>query len=224
MNKITFHRNTLYAICAIFFLCGFVLTVSSPFAYITAVTYLSFLAEEYRDGTIISMAVGVMILISATAGILGIYRNNSKILLFCLCGFVLLLIMEVVVASYRYTYNVSFENIVRINMVKSWKTYNETRSEETIWDSLQINFKCCGVNSANDYNWNQVPPSCCLRRGGPRCQQSESNVAGCFRLLMERYAAQSTLLAVAATVAAIAELIMIISGFAYYSSMPEKLD
>ncbi|KAG8178239.1 hypothetical protein JTE90_005608 [Oedothorax gibbosus] len=80
-----------------------------------------------------------------------------------LFGILLLIIFVVEIAGgvTAYVYKGQFEGFLKENMKKSIEQHQP--DSQKVWDDMQKEFECCGVDNADDYLNNNltVPLSCC---------------------------------------------------------------
>ncbi|KAG8230467.1 hypothetical protein J437_LFUL009956 [Ladona fulva] len=96
----------------------------------------------------------------------------------------ILLVLFVIFLSTCVSTLVARENAVKLiknSLKKTMKSYPQKESSSDAWDYMQKQFKCCGIDSYEDWNGN-IPSSCC-KNEAPDCDVTDTqaiNLTGCY--------------------------------------------
>ncbi|KAF6721061.1 Leukocyte surface antigen CD53 [Oryzias melastigma] len=126
---------------------------------------------------------GIIITCVSFLGFLGALKENRCLLLTFFLVLFLLMVVELALACLMLVKNEEIVNGVKGDLIAgldSAKKKNSTQESE--WDLVQKNFKCCGVNNYTDWG-NNIPKSCCR----DECDELpfQSYTMGCFVALSE---------------------------------------
>lgn len=193
----TFLRNVLYVFNMIFFLSGITFVAVGMYIILMRHTFVSLLGGTmFPVTTYLLLATGGLVIVIGCAGCFGACQEN-RCLLFTYAFFLLLIfLLEAVAGVLAYMYNgVIHEELTRnINDTMMQKYKFDTTITRAI-DDMQMEFKCCGSNSFEDWKhskWLQgndthkTPDSCCKSPSNScavRDHPSNINYIGCSKRL-----------------------------------------
>ncbi|XP_030829578.1 CD63 antigen-like [Strongylocentrotus purpuratus] len=161
----------------IFFIFGLGIIVGGS---LTLTLYSEYVDFTGNTGTAIPIAlicIGVFIFLTGFFGCCGAVKEN-----YCMLGtyafiMVLLLILELAAGISGYVLRDDIDKLVDDNMTDLQKEYNSSTSTQQLFDNMQKNLECCGVDNYTDwmgYNMSHpdmVPESCCMKPGTAGCNQ-----------------------------------------------------
>merc|ERR1712020_881543 len=109
--------------------------------------YLDFLNKSYLNAAIVLMIIGGVILIVAFFGCCGACTENACMMYTYGTLRALILIALIGVTVTIVVYKGDVEEIVKKNMEKAMKNYNNETAKgvKETWDLLQKDVKCCGT-------------------------------------------------------------------------------
>lgn len=135
--------------------------------------------------TTLIIIMGAIITVVGFFGAFGSLMENKCMLIVYFIFVFLMLLLEIIITVLGCTQKEIVQETVTQQMVISIReSYDPTEVDDEqglvkIWDQLQVEMKCCGVNSYSDwyniYAWpnkQQVPDSCC-QNYKPGCGQLE---------------------------------------------------
>jgi len=125
----------------------------------------------YQASPIVLWVIGGIILFIAFMGCCGTLRESKCMMMTYSTFLGIILILEVALAVGIYMNQDDIKTWVKDGLEKSLKEYNNDDTIRQVWDDMQKNLKCCGVNSYADWGIN-VPSSCCAN------QENCSNLFG----------------------------------------------
>ncbi|XP_044262951.1 tetraspanin-1 [Tribolium madens] len=132
-----------------------------------------------EQGAYILIAVGGFMFIVSFLGYCGALRESQCLLTTYGICLLVILIAEIAVACLTVAYKPKAEEETRKLLKSTIENYYsppENKDAVTLmWDHLQANLKCCGVNNYTDYRsstkWTNsgkvIPESCCVLEGDP---------------------------------------------------------
>ncbi|XP_043283335.1 tetraspanin-6-like [Venturia canescens] len=155
--------------------------------------YQHFLNKSFLSVPMLFIAVGTSIFCIAFFGCyIGVKETYYGISMFALL-MVLVFILELASGISGYVLRNEAQEVVREKMLETLPKYHANGSEIfNMWDQLQADFHCCGVDGAEDWvkhlvtNNSEMPMSCCLPQNGiigeATCNVNSTNLyhAGCL--------------------------------------------
>ncbi|XP_072181105.1 CD63 antigen-like isoform X2 [Diadema setosum] len=155
----------------IFFVLGIGIIVGGSLTLTVYQEYVDFTGDTGTAIPIALICIGVFIFLTGFFGCCGAIKEN-----YCMLGayaaiMVILLILELAAGIAGYVLRDDIDNLVDKNMKELMPKYNESESTQKLFDDMQTNLKCCGVNNYTNWlGWNQsqpntVPESCCVQPG-----------------------------------------------------------
>ncbi|GBM64910.1 CD63 antigen [Araneus ventricosus] len=143
----------------VFVVCGIILIVIGAIVQTKDVT--EFLDTKYVTAPTILIVIGCIIFVLAFLGCCGAVRENScMVTTFGILLFIIF-VVEIAGAATAYMYRGQFQTLLKDNMNK---TISQNKSDAaTVWNEMQIELECCGVDGPTDYldNSLEIPKSCC---------------------------------------------------------------
>jgi len=188
----TMLRYIIFLINFVFFLASVAIIAIGAYIQIQMKTYLEFIDNAYISSAIVLIVLGAIIMIVAFFGCCGACTENACMMYTYGTLLALILIALIGVTVTIVVYKGDVEKIVKENMEKAMKNYNNETNKgvKDTWDLLQKDVKCCGTEEYKDwfgvagFAQNQVPDSCCkVETEG--CGRTMTNIddfytAGCF--------------------------------------------
>ncbi|XP_073943530.1 tetraspanin-9-like [Choristoneura fumiferana] len=169
--------NGIFVLTGIILLIVGILVLERNSNYDELITYRFFVLPALAVGT------GVFIIFIS---VLGSFAAISEKFYFIIAYVVLMLIVLVLELSVTITaFKLEKETSTRIRapMEASLKYYETKRDVTKIWDDLQRDFQCCGVDSVNSWHRDRIPLSCCYIEYGTtsefRCNTDVAYAEGC---------------------------------------------
>ncbi|XP_072943562.1 uncharacterized protein [Epargyreus clarus] len=172
------------------------------------------------------LTLGLGLVVTAVLGSVGALREHVKILYVHACFFVFLVSVEVVVAVGGAVLSawVGGSSELRVQFYKNSTIEEEGAHHTVLWDTLQSENQCCGVDGPQDYAIlnRDVPASCCarahpLREGGARRQlhatcltERAYYVRGCEEVLRQKKAFKGNIFITIGVIFTLLEVVCII--------------
>ncbi|XP_053694047.1 CD63 antigen-like [Sabethes cyaneus] len=117
------------------------------------------------------VVIGSLIFVIAFFGCCGAYKENYCMTLTFSVLLVLIFILELAAGISGYVLRNDTYNLLSNSMKNSMKKYGANDSQEVtiIWDKIQMNYNCCGVESSKEwaevnpalFNISYLPMTCC---------------------------------------------------------------
>jgi CD63 antigen len=131
--------------------------------------YGSFLDDKYMYASDLLIVIGVIIFIIAFFGCCGALKENACMTLTFSTLLIVIFVLEVIVGVGGLLLKHKTDEFINKALTDTMKRYNTTNNTEItmLWDRVQNNFNCCGVNNYTDWqNENstthgEIPISCC---------------------------------------------------------------
>ncbi|XP_076643287.1 tetraspanin 6 isoform X1 [Halictus rubicundus] len=183
IKYLLFIFNFIFAICGI----G-ILTVG-----ILACVRLSSVTESLNTNVmfpaITLIVLGSIIFIISFFGCCGAIRESHCMTITFASFLLFILLVQVAVAVYAFVVVKNPENSISRDYRSIFNDYPQNKDSRDFIDAIQVTFRCCGVESPNDYttiyhNFT-TPWSCCGKEQGQSCTMDESHREGCAPILMD---------------------------------------
>ncbi|XP_015905097.1 23 kDa integral membrane protein-like [Parasteatoda tepidariorum] len=195
-------RNLLFVINFIFVICGIALIIVGALGTKKDMTH--FLDNKYITVPYILIVLGSVIFVISFFGCWGaMQENHFMVMVFALLVFVLMMI-ELAGGIAAYFYKGEVEDFLRMNMNESLAQQREESVK--IWNFIQYQFECCGIDGARDYmKLNLKIPNSCCKDNAP-CTETDA-FQGCFSQVLELVKGSITIIGGVAIGIAVVELL-----------------
>ncbi|XP_063922888.1 tetraspanin-9-like isoform X2 [Zophobas morio] len=187
----------------------------------------------------LAIVVGTITFILAFLACCGSWFQSRCMLVTYFSLVVFMFIAEFLVGSLAFVFRVSLGHTFRQELQNGlWHHYNVTargpNSLVTIWDNLQSEFKCCGVNNYEDWflidawpNKNWVPDTCCIpSKLEEDCGQSGNAdifySTGCYHQIHMWFVQRLHIVGVVGLVVAFIQLFGLISSMLLFCTVRHK--
>ncbi|XP_031627346.1 leukocyte surface antigen CD53-like [Contarinia nasturtii] len=175
-----------------FVLTGFVIFIVGAVIYVEINRYRGFLGEHFwllPIGT--SIVGGIVFFVS----FLCLFPRSKRtcILLYFFVLLCVLFVFEIIATADIISEKFKLNHTLINGFNEKFKHY---KNNVEIWDNIQVEMKCCGINGPDD--WHQkIPPSCChdLSQSKTNCTKSMAWQSGCKLPLLEYLNAKAIILA-----------------------------
>jgi CD63 antigen len=215
-------KYVMFVFNFVFVVCGIILIVIGGIAY-GRKDLTEFGKSQYVTAPTILISVGVIIFILAFLGCCGAIRESHCMV--TLFGILLLIIFVVEIAGgvTAYVYRGKFEEILKDNMNDSIK--QDRKDANKIWDEMQKEWQCCGIDGASDYlkNNRTVPDSCCKEPLETKeCDKPYDK--GCYKQLLENIQSKIAMVGGAAIGIGVVELLGVMFAFCLAASIKKEYE
>lgn len=152
----------------IFWICGLALIVVGILVQLGMHKNVMIKDPSASGVPILLIAVGVVIFFIAFFGCCGAWKENYCMVTTFAVFLSLIIIIEIAAAIAGYVFRNKVSAVVQDSLTDMITNYSNSTAEfKNSVDKLQIDLKCCGVNSSSDWRHykpegNSVPDSCCV--------------------------------------------------------------
>ncbi|XP_040008902.1 CD63 antigen [Xiphias gladius] len=153
----------------IFWLCGLALVVVGILVQLSLHNTFMIRDATASGGPIVLIAVGVVIFFVAFFGCCGAWKENYCMVTMFAILLSLVIIVEIAAAVAGYIFRNKLSAVVQDSLTEMISSYNSSKPDfKDAVDKLQMDLKCCGVNSSSDWknfrrDGDSVPDSCCVK-------------------------------------------------------------
>ncbi|XP_012229466.1 CD63 antigen [Linepithema humile] len=159
-------KYLMFAFNLFFVITGIVLMSTGLVIHGVYHNYQHFLDNSFFSVPSLLIAVGSIILFIAFFGCCGSLRENHCMIITFSTLLAVIFILEIIGGTMGYVMRGRIATIVEEKMVNTMPKYNNSKEIQFVWDQLQRDFKCCGMNNATDwtskpFNLSGIPMSCC---------------------------------------------------------------
>ncbi|XP_061183828.1 CD63 antigen-like [Saccostrea echinata] len=140
--------------------------------------YFILLGGQFSSAAALLIAVGVIIFFIALFGCIGAWKENYCCVMIYAVLLVIIFILEISAGIAGYVYHGEVETQVKKLMGDTQQKYQPGKDEAKVWDTVQTEFKCCGVTNYTEWEAllnNTVPKSCC-KKSANTCTGSEADI------------------------------------------------
>ncbi|KAK7580410.1 hypothetical protein V9T40_001039 [Parthenolecanium corni] len=131
--------------------------------------YREFLDEHFFSLPFLLVCVGIILFVITFFGCCGALQENYCMIWMFSILLGLLFIMETTLGFTAYALSDKAHNILSVSLNDTMHLYNKSYEITKVWDTLQVNLHCCGVNTHSDWYPvlnNSLPMSCCEPQTG----------------------------------------------------------
>ncbi|XP_075054270.1 leukocyte surface antigen CD53-like [Mixophyes fleayi] len=121
---------------------------------------------------------GCVIMVFGFLGCMGAIKENKCLLLTFFILLLLILLTEVILAIILFVYEKEIEPYVTKQLTTSFEdNKRQSNQNSTIWDIIQKELECCGINGSKD--WEATIPQSCCRVNTNVCTVKDVYESGC---------------------------------------------
>ncbi|KAL3855756.1 hypothetical protein ACJMK2_014959 [Sinanodonta woodiana] len=163
----------IFSFNLLFVLVGIALIACGAYVQIELKKYFQLVEGSFDSAAALLIAVGVIVFLIAAFGCCGAIRENHTCVMIYAVLLTIIFILEIAggIAGFvlKGKVQTSVENLMNHSLDEQIKNH----PPKGIWDDVQKEFKCCGVNSYTDWisRNSTVPDSCCMNSG---CNTTDS--------------------------------------------------
>ncbi|XP_011306310.1 CD63 antigen isoform X2 [Fopius arisanus] len=160
VKYLLFLFNLIFAITGVVFITvgGVILSYYSG--------YRNFLDNWFFAAPVLMIVVGVIVFLISFFGCCGAVKENHCMIITFSVLLLLIFALELGAGISGYMMRNEVGKMLLRRMNNSIYTYHTDNDVHNMWDTLQVDFKCCGINGTSDWWPTQfkepkLPPSCC---------------------------------------------------------------
>ncbi|ESO86955.1 hypothetical protein LOTGIDRAFT_235152 [Lottia gigantea] len=164
----------------LFFLMGVAMVGIGIYVQITQSNFLALLPKyEYVNVVGVMIAAGIIVLVVTFIGFCGAWMESQCMLIIYFTAVLVVFALEIAVGIIGFIYRDEIDGTLENQLLQGLKDPERRGS----WDIIQKQFRCCGVNSASDWQTDassSVPDSCCQYRGCGTTGMANAYRSGCY--------------------------------------------
>merc|ERR1711874_910204 len=178
-------RATLLSLTAFSACLGFILFVTGCIITSYYNAFIDFITGRYTEGSIFLIIIGLLVISVSGLGFYAAIRSDYILMAIFLTIMVFCVISEIIGSITMFALNKDWtqEMATRERLLKSLQNYSgKDEAEMKVWDLMQTDLQCCGVNNYTDYHSSilfldkqELPRSCC----GPLKLDKIGNIEKC---------------------------------------------
>ncbi|XP_015110265.1 CD63 antigen isoform X2 [Diachasma alloeum] len=183
VKYLLFLFNLIFAITGVVFITvgGVILSYYSG--------YRSFVDNWFFAAPVLMIVVGVIVFLISFFGCCGAVKENHCMIITFSVLLLLIFALELGAGISGYMMRNEVGKMLLNRMNNSMSTYHTDGDVHNAWDTLQVDFKCCGINGSADwwpvqFKQPKLPPSCCAEVSATaECDVNAvaSNSDGCLK-------------------------------------------
>ncbi|CAG9095970.1 hypothetical protein JYU34_007019 [Plutella xylostella] len=184
-------KYTLVSVCFLFVITGIIILAVGSSVQSAYNAYHPFLSERFFSLPAFCIATGIIIFIIASLGFYGAYKENYYLSMTFAGLMIVMLIFQLSACIAGYVLRGNTIAIVEKQLLSTTTLYGKGPDKSfeitALWDEVQRDFSCCGVNNASDWygklDPDGIPVSCCTLGVGAistfNCTAVEAYKTGC---------------------------------------------
>ncbi|XP_055296821.1 leukocyte surface antigen CD53-like isoform X2 [Sitodiplosis mosellana] len=149
-------RITIFCLNLFFVILGFLVLTIGIFTYVEYQQYREFLGDHLGLHGIGLIIVGCVTFVITLLCFIGKIRKSPCVLLYFMMVLVVIYLFEIACGIAVIVEKSKLDATLTKNLNK---IFNDYKSNEGIWEHLQTEMKCCGINGPDDWHTN-IPKSC----------------------------------------------------------------
>lgn len=159
VKSILFLFNLFFAFTGLILLC-IGLMIKEYF-----IQYEKFIDDKYFSASSLLIASGTIIFIIAFFGCCGALRENRCMILTYSVFLAAIMVLELSSGITAYVLSSETSELIERKLNSTMEEYNINKDVTILWDTVQSEFKCCGLNQYTDWGLvfqnHSLPVSCC---------------------------------------------------------------
>ncbi|KAK7488844.1 hypothetical protein BaRGS_00019979 [Batillaria attramentaria] len=206
-------------------LTGIAMIAVGAYLYVQKGDFLDLL-PKYEDinVTAVMIAAGIIIFVVAFIGFCGAWMESQCMLIMFFTVIFIIFAMEIAVGIVGFIYRDDIDEELGTQLREGLK---EEKRWPT-WDTIQTEFKCCGVGNATDWyaafdGAQQVPDSCCSYEGCGQRPQLAFGVPGCYQKVLDELDENFYALGVAGIVLGVLQILLLVMTMVLICTIRRKI-
>lgn len=185
-------KYLLFIFNFIFALCGLAILVVGVLIHVESNSYEAALPEGISFPAITLIVVGSIIFVIAFFGCCGAIRESHCMTITFAAFLLTLLIVQIAIGIYVFVVYKESNIDVKTVYSKIFKDYWASDAQRDTVDIVQKNLKCCGIDSYNDFSFNNpnmngtIPSTCCDHPSkNGMCSERDAYPHGCANAIKD---------------------------------------
>ncbi|XP_034950333.1 CD63 antigen-like [Chelonus insularis] len=188
-------KYLLFIFNFIFSITGIILIVVGIVVVVKSNELNQFSDDKMLATAVVLIITGFIIFFIAFLGCWGAIRESSCLLIAFGIALILIFIVEMAIGIASAVLKDTLSDTLKTGLKSSLNDYTKDEVKKN-WDNFQTELKCCGVDSADDWNGvlaeDTYPVSCC--DGIDPCLKVNTHKDGCLKILVKNLHSNSKLL------------------------------
>ncbi|KAK3580355.1 hypothetical protein CHS0354_014829 [Potamilus streckersoni] len=174
----------IFSFNLLFVLVGIALIACGAYVQIQLKKYFQLIDGSFDSAAVLLIVVGVIVFMIAFFGCIGAIRENHTCVMIYAVLLGLIFILEIAGGIAGFVLKDKVRDSVEKLMNTSLQKEIDQPVSPNIWDDIQKEFKCCGVETYKDWEKSGInktaPDSCCTVHGCDRRNSSLLYTEGCL--------------------------------------------
>ncbi|GBP26162.1 CD63 antigen [Eumeta japonica] len=137
--------------------------------------YDSFLEDRFFSLPAFLIAIGVIIFLTSLLGFYGAFTENYYVIMAYVGAMAIIFVFQFSAMIAGYALRGNTVAIVKVKLLETMSLYNNNLDVTMLWDEMQRDFECCGVNGPDEWverltvegnEESGIPVSCCPHEFG----------------------------------------------------------
>ncbi|KAG8177740.1 hypothetical protein JTE90_023630 [Oedothorax gibbosus] len=174
----------------------------------------------------IMIVTGAIVFILAFFGCCGAMKDISWKLTLYAVLVILILLIEVAVIAIAFGFHKKSETFMKNNLKNSLN--ERQKADAVVWDKIQSELSCCGVEGPKDYSGETVPKSCCKNfiisgdKSSITCTTNNAYQTGCYEVLQKVVQKHVVIFAAVAAAVGVCQILASIAAFCLASAIKNR--
>lgn len=169
-------KRLLFVFNLLFVCVAIGLIAAGAYVQVALKDYFELIEGSFSSAAALLIAVGVIIFFIAFFGCCGAYKENHTCVMIFAVLLIIIFILEIAGGIAGFVLKGKVKGVVEGYMSDTLKRGDK------VWDEVQKDFDCCGINGPKDWinNNKSIPASCCKQTPTLNCNSTSAIQTGCL--------------------------------------------